>query len=57
MKTISKKEKTTYVSPRVKVVKIKVEKGFALSDGTTLIDTPPQNFFTIKKVGDGRAAW
>lgn len=50
--------KEKYVSPLVKVIKVEVEKGFAVSDSGSYINEPKQRYFyTLDKVNDGGAAW
>ena len=60
MKTKDRKRKSNYASPFIKVIEIKVEKGFALSDGTEYTTKPidTQNYlYRIHKVNDGGRAF
>lgn len=55
------KRKEMYESPKVKVVKVEVEKGFAISN--PFLDNPKQEigdnifYYTLDKVKNGGQAW
>lgn len=58
---MSMKRKEMYESPKVKVVKVEVEKGFAISN--PFLDNPKQEigdnifYYTLDKVKNGGQAW